>query len=830
MGGPFHSRACAALRTPICPGLLLVTEKVGVDLNEVLLVFRNIAVGENGGYRALRLAKAAVDALIRINVQHIIRLGPLVDAVHRAHGHAGFIFYSNAGFDNYVGHVRNPPRKHSHVSIMTQGNNRSTRGVQVRYNPGYEIHLRSLSMSLDQLCINTIRFLSVDAVQKANSGHPGLPMGAAPMAYTLWTRHMKHNPRDPKWPDRDRFVLSGGHGSMLLYSLLHLTGYDLPVEELMNFRQWGSKTPGHPEYGHTPGVETTTGPLGQGFATAIGMAMAEAHLMARYNRPGHEIVDHSTYVLASDGDMMEGVAGEAASLAGHLRLGKLLCLYDANNISLAGGTSLCFSEDVNKRFEAYGWHVQTVTDGNDVEAIDAAIRAAKAEIGRPSLITIHTIIGYGAPHKQGTSEAHGNPLGPEEVTAAKRNLGWPEDKFFYVPDEALSHFRRVVDDGAKRQTEWQSRFNAWSMQYAALAKEWADGFGLTLPAGWDRELPTFGPEGALATRASAGKALSAIAKNYPAIIGGSADLNPSTNTAQKGMGDFENPNVSHEHVDGATGGDWSYAGRNLHYGVREHAMAAASNGIAVHGGLRPYCATFFNFLDYLKPSLRLSSLMKQPVVYVFTHDSVGLGEDGPTHQPIEQLATLRATPHFTVIRPGDANEAVEAWRAAAQHVVGPVALILTRQKVPTLDRSVYSPAAGLHKGAYVLKEADGGNPDVVLIATGSEVSLIVEAQKLLAQRGVRARIVSMPSLELFDAQTSDYRDSVLPAGIKKLAVEAGASLGWHKYVGTDGDVLAIDHFGASAPAERIFQEFGFTAENVANRALTLIGREPDRPR
>lgn len=681
-------------------------------------------------------------------------------------------------------------------------------------------------MSLDELCINTIRFLSVDGVQNANSGHPGLPMGAAPMAYTLWTRHLKHNPRDPKWPDRDRFVLSAGHGSMLLYSLLHLTGYDLPMDQLMNFRQWGSKTAGHPEYPHCPGVETTTGPLGQGFATAVGMAIAEANLAGRYNRPGHEIVNHYTYVLASDGDMMEGVAGEAASLAGHFRLGKLICFYDDNHISLAGSTSLCFSEDVSKRFEAYGWHVQNVEDGNDVKAIDRAIRAAQAESDRPSLINVRTIIGFGAPHKQGTSEAHGNPLGPDEVAAAKRNLGWPEDKFFYIPDEALAKFREAVDAGARAQSEWQSRFDSWAMQNAAAAKEWADGFSHTLPAGWDRDIPTFGPEEAMATRASAGKALSAIAKNYPALVGGSADLDPSTNTAQKGMGDFESPAVPHEHVEGTTGGDWSYAGRNIHYGVREHAMAAASNGIALHGGLRPFCATFFNFVDYLKPALRLSCLMEQPVVYVFTHDSVGLGEDGPTHQPIEQLATLRATPHMTVIRPADANEAAESWKAAAQHIVGPVALVLTRQKVPTIDRTAYAPAAGLHKGAYILKEADGGSPQVVLIATGSEVSLIIDAQKKLSEQGVRARVVSMPSWELFDAQTPDYRESVLPANVKKLAVEAGASLGWHKYVASDGDVIAIDHFGASAPYERILQEFGFTAENVANRALTLIGRAP----
>lgn len=679
-------------------------------------------------------------------------------------------------------------------------------------------------MSLDQLCINTLRMLSIDAVQKANSGHPGLPMGAAPMAYTLWTRYLRHNPRDPKWPDRDRFVLSGGHGSMLLYSLLHLTGYDLSLDELKNFRQWGSKTPGHPEYGHAPGVETTTGPLGQGFANAVGMAMAEAHLAARYNQPGHEIVHHYTYCLASDGDMMEGVACEAASLAGHLGLERLICLYDYNDITLAGSTALSFSEDVGKRFEAYGWHVQMVADGNDLEAIDTTIRTAMATRGRPSLIIVRTIIGFGSPHKAGTSEAHGTPLGKEEVVATKRNLGWPEEPPFYIPEEALQHFRKAIERGAQLQREWQERFDAWAMAYPDLAKEWSDGFSGTLPEGWDREIPTFGPEEGLATRASSGKVLNAIAKNYPALVGGSADLNPSTNTALKGMGDFQNPANPAQGCDGAVGGVWGYAGRNHHYGVREHAMAACANGIALHGGLRPFAATFFNFLDYMKPAVRLAALMQVPVIYVFTHDSVGLGEDGPTHQPIEQLATLRATPHIVTIRPADANETAEAWKYAVTHQSGPVALILTRQKLPTLDRTIYAPADGLQRGAYILKEADGGDPQIILIATGSEVALIVEAQKLLRKRDVRARIVSMPSWELFEAQTAEYRESVLPVHVKKLAVEAAASLGWHKYVGDDGDVIAVDRFGASAPYEVIFEHFGLTAENVARRALELLAR------
>ncbi len=679
-------------------------------------------------------------------------------------------------------------------------------------------------MSLDQLCINTIRLLSVDGVQQANSGHPGLPMGAAPMAYTLWTRHLKHNPRDPRWPDRDRFILSGGHGSMLVYSLLYLTGYDLSLDDLKQFRQWGSKTAGHPEYGLTPGVEMTTGPLGQGFATAVGMAIAEAHLAARYNRPGQEVMNHFTYVLATDGDMMEGVACEAASLAGHLRLGKLICLYDSNEISLDGATSLCFTEDVGKRFEAYGWQVLTVADGNDVAAIDAAITAAKAEGERPSLIVVRTQIGYGSPAKQGSASSHGSPLGPEEVVATKRNLGWPEDKTFYVPEEALAHFRRAVDDGARAQAEWQARHAAWAAAFPELAREWADGFAGRLPEGWDREIPSFGPADAAATRATGGKVINAIARNYPALVGGSADLNASTNTALKGMGDLESPALAAEGVEGAVGGGWSYAGRNLHFGVREHAMAAAANGIALHGGLRPYTATFFNFVDYLKPALRLSALMELPVIYVLTHDSIALGEDGPTHQPIEQLASLRATPNTVTLRPADAAETAEAWKVAVERLDGPTALVLTRQKVPCFDRGVYASAEGVRKGAYILKEAEGGRPDIILVATGSEVALAVEAQERLQAQGVPTRVVSMPSWELFDAQPAAYRAAVLPTEVKKVAVEAAASLGWHKYVGTDGDVIALDRFGASAPASRLLQEFGFTAENIVRRVLLLLGR------
>ena len=678
-------------------------------------------------------------------------------------------------------------------------------------------------MSIDQLCVNTIRTLSIDAVQNANSGHPGLPMGAAAMAYALWDRHLKHNPADPAWPDRDRFVLSGGHGSMLLYSLLHLTGYDLSLDDLRNFRQWGSKTPGHPEYGEAPGVETTTGPLGQGFATAVGMAMAEAHLAARFNTADHSVVDHFTYVLASDGDMMEGVCCEAASLAGHLRLGKLVVLYDSNDISLAGAAALSFTEDVGKRFEAYGWHVQTVADGNDVDSIDAAITAAKTASDRPSLIIVKTVIGYGSPNKAGSSESHGSPLGKDEVLATKRALGWPEEPAFYVPEEAATHFRAALARGAAAQAEWRARFDSWAAAQPQLAKEWADGLTNTLPDGWDRDVPGFGPADAAATRATSGKVLNAIARNVPTIVGGSADLNPSTNTALKGMGDFECPAVGSADAEGAVGGGWSYAGRNHHYGVREHAMAAAANGMALHGGLRPYVATFFNFADYLKPALRLSALMKLPVIYVFTHDSIALGEDGPTHQPVEQLAALRATPRVVVIRPADANETAVAWKVAVETTTAPTALVLTRQKVPVLGPEGSSYAEGLRRGAYTLVEAEGGAPQVVLIGTGSEVSICVEAAKQLKEQGMRARVVSMPSWELFDAQPADYRASVLPPDTPTLAVEAGATIGWHRYVGCKGDVVGLDRFGASAPAERLLAEFGFTAGKVAERARALIG-------
>ncbi len=679
-------------------------------------------------------------------------------------------------------------------------------------------------MLIDQLCINTIRALSIDGVQKANSGHPGLPLGSAPMAYTLFSKHLKYNPQDPKWEDRDRFVLSGGHGSMLLYSLLHLAGYDLSLDDLKNFRQWGSKTPGHPEYGLTPGVETTTGPLGQGFSTAVGMAMAEAHIAAVYNLPNLEIVNHYTYVLASDGDMMEGVASEAASLAGHLRLGKLICLYDSNRISLDGVLSLSFSEDVGKRFEAYGWHVQTVLDGNDTDAIDSALKVAKQETSKPSLIIVHTIIGFGSPNKQGKAASHGSPLGKEEVLLTKRSLGIPGELAFLVPNEVSEHFGKIAAKGMQAYERWKTLFDEWETANPDLAKQWKESHTGTPPEGWDKDIPVFGVEDSAATRATGGKVINAIGKNYPALFGGSADLNSSTNTALNGGGDFESEANSAEGMEGSVGGIWGYAGRNIHFGVREHAMAATANGIMLHGGLRPYVSTFFNFVDYLKPSLRLSALMELPVIYIFTHDTIALGEDGPTHQPIEQLAMLRAIPHLLDIRPSDANETTEAWKAAIQYHSGPIALVLTRQKTPNLDRTVYASATGLHRGAYILKEAKSGKPDVILIGCGSEVGLIVQAQKSLEEKGVEVRTVSMPSWRLFEMQTEEYRHSILPSGIKKLAVEAASNIGWHKYVGSDGDVIAMERFGASAPAEKLLEEFGFTSENVALRTMRLIER------
>ena len=660
---------------------------------------------------------------------------------------------------------------------------------------------------LDQLCINTIRTLAMDGVQKANSGHPGLPMGAAAMAYVLWTRFLRHNSVNPTWTDRDRFVLSAGHGSMLLYGLLHLTGYDLPLEELQSFRQWGSRTPGHPEYGPTPGVETTTGPLGQGFANGVGMAIAEAYLAAHFNRPGHKIVDHYVYAIVSDGDLMEGVASEAASLAGHLRLGKLIYLYDDNRITIEGSTDLAFTEDRGRRFEAYSWHVQHV-DGYDLEGIAAAIHAAQAD-PRPSLIVARTHIGYGSPNKQDTAGVHGSPLGEEELRLTKENLGWPTEPPFLIPDRALAHFREAEERGSAWEAEWQVRFQAYAAEYPDLADEWRVAMAGELPAGWDADLPTFGSEdGPLATRVASGKVLNAIAPYLPTLIGGSADLAPSCKTYLDGYSDFSADDPG---------------GRNFHFGVREHAMGGILSGMALHGGVIPYGSTFLVFSDYMRPSIRLAAMMEIPVIYVFTHDSIGIGEDGPTHQPIEQLAALRAIPHLTVIRPADATETVVAWRVALEHREGPVALLFTRQRLPVLDRAALAPADGLARGAYALADIEGGLPDVILIATGSEVHVALAAQEQLAEQGVKARVVSMPSWELFERQPQSYRDEVLPPEVTaRLAIEAGVPQGWHRYVGDGGDVIGIEGFGASAPYKVLWEKYGFTAENVAARALEML--------
>jgi transketolase len=679
---------------------------------------------------------------------------------------------------------------------------------------------------LDRLCIDTLRFLSVDAVQKANSGHPGLPMGAAAMAYLLWTRYLKHNPTNPHWFDRDRFVLSAGHGSMLLYSLLFVTGYDLPLEQIEHFRQWGSATPGHPERGHTPGVETTTGPLGQGFGNAVGMAIAEENLAARYNRDGFPIIDHHTYAIASDGDLMEGVAAEAASLAGHLRLGKLIVFYDDNNVTLSAGTDITFTEDKAQRFAAYGWHTVTVDDGNDLAALDAALRAARAETARPSLLLVRTHLGYGSPNKQDSYEAHGSPLGADEVKLTKQNLGWPTEPAFHLPEAAIAHFREAVERGRVEEVEWGARFAKYAAAHPDLARELEHLMDGKLPAGWDAEIPSFpaDPKG-VATRVASGKVMNAIAPHLPALIGGSADLDPSTYTALKGLGDFEPAGGDALDRQGSDGGGWSAAGRNLHFGVREHAMGAICNGLAAHGGTIPFAATFLIFSDYMRPPMRLAALMGLQVVYVFTHDSIGLGEDGPTHQSVEQLAGLRAVPRLQLIRPADANETAVAWRVAIEAHDRPTALALTRQHVPTLDRSKFASADGLRRGAYVLADLTGEQkPQLVLIASGSEVGLIVEAGQKLANEGIAVRLVSMPSWARFDEQPDDYRDSVLPRNVHaRLAVEAGATLGWCRYVGDRGDVIGVDRFGASAPGEVVMREYGFTVENVCRRARALLG-------
>jgi transketolase len=676
--------------------------------------------------------------------------------------------------------------------------------------------------ALDVLCVNALRVLAMDAVERAKSGHPGAPMGFAGPAYVLWTRFLRHNPRNPRWPDRDRFVLSAGHASMLLYALLYLTGYDLTLDDLKTFRQSGSRTPGHPEFRLTPGVECTTGPLGQGFANAVGMAVAERHLAAVFNRPGYEIVDHWTYVVASDGDLMEGVAHEAASLAGHLKLGKLVCLYDANGVSLAGSTELTFTEDVTRRFEALGWHVQEVADGNDLAAVEGAIARAREEQGRPSLILVRTHIAYGSPTKQGRHEAHGAPLGEEEVRRAKENLGWPYEEPFAVPEEVLAEFRKAVPRGQDLEAEWRRRFEAYAREYPELAAQWERAHEGDLPPGWDADLPSFAPGERVATRVASGKVLNALAARVPWLVGGSADLNPSTNTVLRGLGDFQSPLRPVRDPQGACGGPMDYRGRNLHFGVREHAMGAMVNGIAYHGGLRPFAATFLVFSDYERPALRLAALAELPVVHVFTHDSVLVGEDGPTHQPVEHLLSLRAIPNLVVIRPADAEETVEAWRVALEHREGPVALVLTRQPVPVLDRTRYAPAHGLRRGGYVLADCEGV-PELVLIGTGSEVALCVEAYERLRQEGVRVRVVSLPSWELFDRQPREYRDEVLPPQVwRRVAVEAGRSLGWERYVGCRGRALGVDRFGASAPHAALAQAYGLTAQRVYEAARELL--------
>ncbi len=677
--------------------------------------------------------------------------------------------------------------------------------------------------SLDQSCIDTLRFLSVDMVQKADSGHPGLPLGAAPMAYVLWTRHLKHNPAHPHWPDRDRFVLSAGHGSALLYSLLHVTGYDVSLDDIRRFRQWGSKTPGHPERGHTPGVEVTTGPLGQGFANAVGMAIAEAQLAARYNRDDHDVIDHRTWVIASDGDLMEGVASEAASLAGHLKLGKLICLYDANQVTLAAGTNITFSEDCAKRFSAYGWQTIWVDDGNDVAAIDAALARARDEEQRPTLILVHTHIGYGSP-EQGSHKAHGSPLGEEDVKRTKEKLRWPTEPDFLVPAPALKHLRQALKQGVQSEAAWDKRLAAYEKAHHDLHRELRGRLHDELPAGWSNDVPVFeADDKGIATRVAGGKVMNAIASRLPALVGGSADLDPSTYTLLDNLGDFNPPLEADKDAEDSAGGGWSHAGRNLHFGVREHAMGAIVNGLAAHGGFIGFGATFLTFSDYMRPPIRLAALMGLHVIHVFTHDSLALGEDGPTHQPVEHLANLRAIPNLSLIRPSDANEAAVAWRVAIEMRDKPVLLVMTRQKVPTLDRTRYAHAEGLRHGAYVISDPKDAKPSLILIASGSEVGLIVDAAERLTADGVAVRCVSMPSWDLFEAQPQDYRDDVLPPRVTaRLAVELGVAQGWHRWVGDRGDVLSVDRFGASAPADVLLDKFGFTVDNVVARARKLL--------
>lgn len=653
--------------------------------------------------------------------------------------------------------------------------------------------------------VNTLRFLSVDMVEAAKSGHPGLPLGAAPMAYVLWDRFLKHNPANPGWWDRDRFVLSAGHGSALLYSLLHLTGYDLGLADLKQFRQYGSKTPGHPERRDTPGVEVTTGPLGQGFANAVGLALAQRYLASRFNRPGFEVVHHTTYVIASDGDLMEGIASEAASFAGSMHVHPLIVLYDDNHISLEGPTSMSFTEDVDARFRAYGWNVSHVSDGNDLDEIDAAIRAAQLETAAPCLIRVRTHIGYGSP-RQDTKEAHGEPLGPAGARATKEKLGWPVDPPFFVPEEARTHFREALARGSKWELEWNHRLVEYRRAHPALADEFVRMMSGHLPPRWDSVVPTFPPAGPVSTRDASHDAMRSFADQLPELVGGSADLSPSTRTLLEGLGDFS---------------FLSACGRNLRFGVRENAMVAMVNGMAAHGGVRPYAATFLIFSDYAKPAIRLSALMHVPATIVFTHDSIALGEDGPTHQPIEQLASLRAIPGYTVLRPADANETIEAWRVILSSPE-PAALVLTRQKLPVLDVDRYPVRTGVIRGAYILKESSGPHPEVVLIGTGSEVHLCLEAHKQLAEREVRARVVSMPCWELFEEQEAGYRASVLPPGIPRVTVEAASPLGWERYAGPGGIVIGLNRFGASAPGPVVLEKLGFTVERVVGAAMELV--------
>lgn len=686
----------------------------------------------------------------------------------------------------------------------------------------------SASVDLDNLSINTIRFLAIDAIQKANSGHPGLPMGAAPMAYILWTRFLKHNPNNPQWFDRDRFVLSAGHGSMLLYSLLHLTGYDLSLDQIKRFRQWDSITPGHPERGITPGVEVTTGPLGQGFGNAVGMAMAEAFLAAHYNRPSHTIIDHTTYVLASDGDLMEGVAAEAASLAGHLRLGKLIVLYDDNHMTLSAATDLTFTEDVRQRFEAYGWHTQFLDDGNDLVLVDLALRSAQQEKQRPSIILIHTHLGFGSPNKQDTYEAHGSPLGDAEVKLTKQNLGWPLEPLFYIPESALANFRKAVENGKKYEADWDKQFSAYSEAYPELAQELHQVMQGQLPQGWDMDIPEFLPDTkGMATRVASGKVMNAIASKLPTFIGGSADLDPSTHTALTGKGDFESPLEAVNDPQGSVGGGWKYSGNNLHFGIREHAMGSIVNGMAAHGGTIPFGATFLIFSDYMRPPMRLAALMGLHVIYVFTHDSIALGEDGPTHEPVEQLLGLRSIPNMLVIRPADANETAAAWRIAIEHKDGPVSLALTRQNLPILDLKKYPQLPlGVRSGGYVLEHAAGNTPpDITLIATGSEIQLALAARKKLEKQDIRARVVSLPCWNLFDQQPVEYKEAVLPPDVPMLAIEAGVSLGWRPYVGPGIAVIGVDRFGASAPGETVMREYGFSVDHVVQQALAVLKQQ-----